>query len=174
MLNWQGSGMGVMEMSHRGKEFMSIYKKTIDDLTEVLAIPESHTVMLFQGGASLQNAAIPLNLGEEKKAANYLTTGAWSQKSLNESKKYLTPTEVASGKEGKFTTVPDPSTWNINPEGAYFHYCSNETIHGVDFTLTADLKASKLAGQVVVADMSSNILTRPVDFNVHDVVYAGC
>ena len=172
LLNWQGTGMSVMEMSHRSKAYDSIHKKATQDLRDILQIPDNYKVIFMQGGASLQFACVPLNLLKDKATANYLTTGIWTTKAIAEAKKYCEPTEVASGKSTNFTTVPDPSTWSINPEGAYFHYCSNETIQGLEFELNDEMM-QKIGDMPVVADMSSNFLSRPIDWSKHSVVYAG-
>lgn len=164
--------MSVMEMSHRSKAFESIHKKCIQDLRDLLNIPNNYKVLLLQGGGSTQFSSVPLNLLGDKDTANYLTTGAWSAKALEEAAKYGSPTEVATSKASKFTTIPDPSTWNVNPEGAYFHYCANETIQGVEFTLTPEM-LEKIGSQPIVADMSSNFLSKPIDVAKHAVIYAG-
>ena len=172
MLNWNGSGMSIMEMSHRSKAFESVHNKCLKDLRDLLQIPSNFRVLFMQGGGSLQFACIPLNLLRDKTTANYLVTGTWSEKAIQEAEKYCNPHTVASGKSSNFTTVPDPSTWNINPDGAYFHYCANETIHGVEFNLTPEM-LEKIGDMPIVADMSSNFLSQPIDFSKHAVVYAG-
>lgn len=172
MLNWNGCGMGVMEMSHRSPEYESIIGKAEADLRELLNIPANYKVLFLQGGASLQFACIPLNLLQGKETANYLTTGAWSDKAIAEARKYCTPTEVATSKDTKFTTVPDVSTWNVNPNGAYFHFCNNETVHGVEANLTPEM-FERIGDQIIVADMSSNFLSQAVDVSKYGVIYAG-
>jgi len=172
LINWHGTGMSVMEMSHRSKPFESIHKKCIQDLRDLLNIPSNYKVLLMQGGGSTQFACVPLNLLRDKETANYLTTGAWSTKAIEEARKYCRAHEVATSKSTNFTTIPDPSTWNVDPNGAYFHYCANETIHGVEFTLTQEM-LDRIGEVPIVADMSSNFLSKPIDFSKHAVVYAG-
>ena len=172
-MDWNGTGMSVMEMSHRGKHFVSIAEKAKDDLRKLLSIPENYTIFFFQGGASLQFSAIAYNLlGEGEGAkANYLTTGTWSQGAIAEAKKYGSATEVANNKESKYTTVADPSEWKIDTDAKYFHYCDNETIQGFEFAEFAHDKVP--AGQTLVCDMSSNFCSKPIDWSKYGVVYAG-
>ena len=159
-------------MSHRGKDFESVHNKCLQDLRDLLEIPANFKVLLMQGGGSLQFACVPLNLLGEKATANYLVTGAWSEKAFQEAGKYCSPHLVATSKASNFTTIPDVESWNINPDGAYFHYCCNETIHGVEFNLTPEMLA-KIGDMPIVADMSSNFLSQRIDFSKHAVVYAG-
>jgi phosphoserine aminotransferase len=159
-----------MEMSHRSKDFISIAEQAERDLRDLLSIPNNFKVFFFQGGASNQFTAIPFNLLRDKTKANYFTTGAWSKSCIDEAKKFCTANEVWPDSKNKFTTIPDPSTWNIDNEGAYFHYCDNETIHGVEFN---DFPYEKLGDMLLVCDMSSNICSRPIDWTKYGVVYAG-
>ena len=162
-----------MEMSHRGKSFVSIAEKAKADLRTLLSIPDNFEIFFFQGGASLQFSAIPLNLfgDAEGPAANYLTTGTWSQGAINEAKKFGNITEVANNKDVKYTTVAEPADWNINADAKYFHYCDNETIQGFEF---AQFPYDKVpAGQTLVCDMSSNFCSKPIDWEKYGVVYAG-
>lgn len=172
MTNWHGCGMGVMEMSHRSKEYMSIIGKAQADLKDLLQIPDNFVTLFMQGGASLEFAGIPLNFLREKTEANYLVTGAWSQKAWEEAKKYCTPVVSATGKASNFTTVPEVQLWNINREAAYFHYCNNETIHGLEYNLPTEAWEA-LGDMPVVADMSSNFISQPIDFSKHICIYAG-
>ncbi|OMJ94791.1 hypothetical protein SteCoe_1972 [Stentor coeruleus] len=172
MLNWHGTGMGIIEMSHRSKPFDSMHNKTMADLRELLHVPENFKILMMHGGGTLQFACVALNLLGDKTKANYLVTGAWSEKAAQEGAKYCTVNTVATGKASNFTTVPDPATWNVDPEGAYFHYCANETIHGLEFDLTEEMLA-KIGNLPIVADMSSNFLSKPIDFTKHAAVYAG-
>jgi len=168
MLDWQGSGMSVMEMSHRGKEFMSIATQAEADLRELLAIPDNYRVMFLQGGASSQFAAVPLNLLRGKSGADYINTGMWSKKAIAEGKRYCTVNVVASSEDSKFTTIPAQTEWQLKADAAYVHYTPNETIGGVEFHWVPD------AGDVpLVADMSSTLLSRPVDVSKFGVIYAG-
>ncbi len=168
MLDWQGSGMSVMEMSHRGKQFMSIAAKAEADLRELMAIPSNYKVLFLQGGASSQFSMVPLNLLRGDKDADYFNTGAWSQKAIAEAKRYCAVNVCASSEAKKFSTVPARSEWKLNPDAAYVHYTPNETIGGVEFNDIPD------TGDVpLVADMSSTILSRPVDVSRFAVIYAG-
>lgn len=159
-----------MEMSHRSKEFISIAETAEKDLREFLSIPQNYHVFFFQGGATMQFSAIPFNLCKDKTKASYLTTGAWSEQAIKEAKKVCQPSEVAP-EHKTFNTVPSPDTWQIDAEASYFHYCDNETIHGVEFN---DFPFEKVPeGVNLVCDMSSNFATRPIDWNKYGVVYAG-
>ncbi len=168
MLDWHGSGMSVMEMSHRGKEFTSIATEAEADLRELMAIPENYKVMFLQGGASTQFAAIPMNLLRGKKSADYITTGSWSKKAIAEAKRYCDVNVAASSEESKFTTTPEQNELSLSSDAAYVHYTPNETIQGVEFPYVPD------TGDVpLVADMSSTILSRPVDVSRYGMIYAG-
>jgi len=168
ILDWQGSGMSVMEMSHRGKEFMSIATQAETDLRELMGITDDYAVLFLQGGASSQFAAVPLNLLGDKKTADYINTGAWSKKAIAEAKRYCDVNVAASSEESKFTTAPAQDSWQLNPAAAYVHYTPNETIGGVEFPFIPD------TGNIpLVADMSSTILSRPMDVSRYGVIYAG-
>lgn len=167
-LNWNDSGMNVMEMSHRGKEFMSIAAQAEADLRSVMTIPDNYKVLFLQGGATAQFTAIPMNLLRGKATADYFNTGQWSKKAIAEAKRYCDVNIVASSEADKFTTVPDKSTWNLNPDAAYVHYTANETIGGVEFDHIPD------TGDVpLVVDLSSTILSRPIDISRFALIYAG-
>jgi phosphoserine aminotransferase len=168
MLDWHGSGMSVMEMSHRGKEFIGIAAKAEADLRTLLAIPANYKVLFLQGGAIGENAIIPMNLLGGRNSADYVNTGEWSKKSIKEAKKYCTVNVAASAEDANFTYVPKQDTWKSNRDAAYLHICSNETIGGVEYHWTPD------TGDVpLVADMSSHILSRPLDVSKYGVIYAG-
>lgn len=169
MLDWQGSGMSVMEMSHRGKEFMSIAEKAEADLREVMAIPANYKVLFLQGGASSQFAMVPLNLLQGKGQADYFRTGSWSKKAIAEAKRYCDVNVVADSESGgKFTSAPAAADVSFNSDAAYVHYTPNETIEGVEFPYVPD------TGDVpLVADMSSTILSRPIDVAQFGLIYAG-
>jgi phosphoserine aminotransferase len=168
MLDWNGSGMSVMEMSHRGKEYMSIAEAAEADLREVMAIPDNYKVLFLQGGASAQFAAIPLNLLRGKDSADYVNTGAWSKKAIAEAGRYCSVNVVATSESTSFTTVPPQESWGINPDAAYLHYTPNETIGGLEFSFIPE------TGDVpLVADMSSTILSRPLDVSQFGLIYAG-
>ena len=168
MVDWHGSGMSVMEMSHRGKEFMGIAAETEADLRELMGIPADYKVLFLQGGAIAENAIVPMNLLGGKSAADYVNTGEWSKKSIKEAKKYCKVNVAASSEDANFSYVPAQSTWQLDPAAAYVHVCTNETIGGVEYSWTPD------TGDVpLVADMSSHILSRPVDVAKYGVIYAG-
>lgn len=168
MLDWHGSGMSVMEMSHRGKEFIQIAAEAEADLRELMAIPSNYKVLFLQGGATLQFAAVPLNLLRGKASADYVNTGEWSQKAIKEAKRYGKVNVAASSEDRKFSYAPAQAAWKLDPDAAYVHYTSNETIGGVEFHWVPD------TGNVpLVADMSSHILSRPMDVSKHGLIYAG-
>ena len=168
MLDWHGSGMSVMEMSHRGKEFISIADKAEADLRTLLAIPTNYKVLFLQGGAIAENAIVPMNLLQGRTTADYINTGEWSKKSLKEAKKYCAVNIAATSEDKDFTYVPAQSTWQLSRDPAYVHICSNETIAGVEYHWTPDTGSVPL-----VADMSSHILSRPVDIAKYGVIYGG-
>ena len=166
--DWHGSGMSVMEMSHRGKEFMGIAQQAEADLRELLGIPANYKVLFLQGGASSQFAMVPMNLLRGKTSADYLNTGEWSKKAIKEAKRYCTVNVVASSEDGNFSYAPAFSTWKRDAGAAYLHYTPNETIGGVEIF---DIPAG---GDVpLVADMSSTILSRPIDVSKFGLIYAG-
>ena len=168
MLDWHGSGMSVMEMSHRGKEFIGIAAKAESDLRALLAIPANYKVLFLQGGAIAENAIIPMNLVRGRASADYVNTGEWSKKSIKEARKYTQVDIAASAEDAQFTYVPAQASWRLNPDAAYVHVCTNETIGGVEYQWTPD------TGDVpLVADMSSHILSRVVDVARYGVIYGG-
>ena len=168
LVNWRGSGMSVMEMSHRGKEYMSIHAEAEADLRELLGIPANYKVLFLQGGASSQFAMVPMNLLRGKTSADYLNTGEWSKKAIKEAKKFADVNIVASSEDKNFTYAPAQDAWQLDPNAAYVHYTPNETIGGVEIFWTPE------TGNVpLVADMSSNILSRPVDVAKFGLIYAG-
>src|SRR3954454_25272131 len=172
MVDWHGSGMSVMEMSHRGKEFMSIAAKTEADLRELAGIPDNYKVLFLSGGASSQFAMVPMNLLRGKKSANYVNTGEWSKKAIKEAKRYCTVTVAASSEDANFTYVPPQDTWNITREAAYLHYTPNEPIGGVEFNWVPDLTNIGV-DTPLVADMSSSFMSRPLDVSRFGLIYAG-
>lgn len=168
ILDWNGSGMSSMEMSHRGKEYMSIAAKAEADLRELMSIPENYKVLFLQGGASNQFAMVPINLLGDKTSADYLLTGQWSKKAIAEAKRYCDVNIVADTSDSNFTTVPAEDSLQFNPDAAYVHYTPNETIVGVEFPYipnTGDIP--------LVADMSSTILSRSIDVSKFGLIYAG-
>ena len=165
MLDWRGSGMGVMEMSHRGKEFIGIHAEAEKDLRELLAIPASYKVLFLQGGATLQFAQIPMNLLRGKGKADYVNTGEWSKKAIKEAKQYCDVHVAASSEDRNFTYAP--KNFSTRKDAAYVHYCSNETIGGVEYF---DVPRADIP---LVADASSHFLSRPLDVSKFGLIYAG-
>jgi phosphoserine aminotransferase len=168
MLDWHGSGMCVMEMSHRGKEFIAIAEEAEKDLRELLAIPAGYKVLFLQGGATLQFAQIPMNLLGAKTAADYVLTGEWSKKAAKEAQALCEVRVAASAEDRGFTYAPPQEAWTLSRNAAYVHYCSNETIGGVEFHWIPDT-----GGVPLVCDASSNILSRPLDVSRFGLIYAG-
>jgi len=168
MLDWHGSGMSVMEMSHRGAEFKSIAEQAEADVRELLSVPEDYYVLFLQGGATSQFAMVPMNLLRGKKRANYVCTGAWSKKAIAEARLFCDVQLAATSEDDGFTNIPAQESWQIDADAAYLHYTSNETIGGVEFQ---DIPDS--GGCSLVVDMSSNILSRPVDVGRFALIYAG-
>src|SRR5262245_17623819 len=168
MLDWHGSGMSVMEMSHRGREFISIADKAEADLRSLLAVPKNYKVLFLQGGAIGENAIVPMNLMGGKTGADYVHTGEWSKKSIKEAKKYASVNIAASSEDRNFTYVPARETWKLDPKAAYVHVCTNETIGGVEYPSARDVGSVPL-----VADMSSHILSRAIDVSRYGVIYGG-
>ena len=166
--DWHGSGMSVMEMSHRGKEFMDIAAQAEADLRELLAIPKNYKVLFLQGGASTQFAMVPMNLLRGKTKADYINTGEWSKKAIGEGKRFCSVNVAASGEASKFMSIPAVSSWQLDADAAYVHYTPNETIGGVEFSFVPATGAVPL-----VADMSSTLLSRPIDVSKFGVIYAG-
>jgi phosphoserine aminotransferase len=166
MLDWRGTGMSVMEMSHRGPEFMGIAADAEKDLRELLAIPASYQVLFLQGGATLQFAQIPMNLLRGKTKADYVVTGEWSKRAIKEAKSHCDAAVAATSEDKNFTYAP--KDWKIRPDAAYVHYCSNETIGGVEFHTVPSHGAVPL-----VADASSHFLSRPIDVSKFGLIYAG-
>ena len=168
MLDWRGSGMSVMEMSHRGKEFIAIHAQAEADLRELMGIPAKYKVLFLQGGAAAQFAVVPMNLLRGRKSADYVTTGYWSKKAVAEAKRYCKVNIAASSEAANFIRIPDRQGWSLDPNSAYVHITSNETIGGVEFHWIPD------TGNVpLVSDMSSHILSRPMDVGRYGLIYAG-
>ncbi len=168
MLDWHGCGQSVMEMSHRGKEFISIAEAAEADLRELLAIPANYKVLFLQGGATLQFEMIPINLLCGKTSADYVSTGEWAKKAIKEARPFCDVNVIASSEDKNFSYAPGQSTWKLNKKAAYVHYTANETIGGVEFHWVPEV------GDVpLVCDMSSNILSKPVDVAKYGLIYAG-
>jgi phosphoserine aminotransferase len=172
MLDWHGSGMSVMEMSHRGPEFISIYRQAEADLRELLAVPPNYKILFMQGGGLAQNAIIPMNLVgccAQPAAIDFIHTGSWSGKSIKEARRYANVNVAASSEAGGFTEVPPPASWKLNPDAAYLHLCTNETIDGVEYDFVPEIDPRV----PIVADMSSHILSRQIDVSKYGVIFAG-
>lgn len=168
MLDWHGTGMSVMEMSHRGPEYTSIAEQAEADLRELMGISDDYAVLFLQGGASSQFSMIPMNLLNGKTHADYFNTGAWSEKAITEAGRYTKVNVVADAKPSHYRTIPDKAEWQLSDNAAYVHYTPNETIHGIEF---ADIP--EVGDTPLIADMSSTILSRPVDVSRFGLIYAG-
>ena len=166
--DWAGTGMSVMEVSHRGRAFVDLAESAAQDLRELLAIPGDYSVLFLQGGATMQFSMVPLNLSAEGQTADYVQTGSWSKKAIAEARKYCRVNVVADSADRNFTYVPEQATWQRSADAAYLHYCANETIAGVEFPFIPDAGDTPL-----VADMSSTILSRPLNVSRFGVIYAG-
>jgi phosphoserine aminotransferase len=168
MPDWLGHGMSVMELSHRSKAFLNVAEQAEADLRELLGIPSEYAVMFLQGGATLQFALVPMNLSSPEQSVDYLVTGSWSKKAAKEAGTLRTVNIVADGADSSYTDVPERSTWNCGANPAYFHYTPNETIGGLEIHEPPDV------GDVpLIADMSSTILSRPIDVSRFGLIYAG-
>ena len=168
LLDWHGTGVSVMEMSHRGKHFMSVYEDAVATLRRLADIPDDYAVVFLQGGAIGQNALVPMNLLRGRAGADYVDTGHWASRSIEEARKYGAVQVAASGRESGYTAIPARQTWRLDPQAAYVHICSNETIGGLEFAEPPD------TGDVpLVADMSSSILSRPLEIGRYGCVYGG-
>ncbi len=171
MLDWHASGMSVMEMSHRGQEFGSIYAQAQADLRELLAVPANFKILFMQGGGLAENAIVPLNLSRGI-AADFVVSGSWSQKSFNEAHRYCAVNLAASNQADDHTSLPDPASWHLSPGTSYVHICSNETIHGVEYHELPDLKALGSDAPLVI-DFSSHVASRPVDWSRVGLAFGG-
>ncbi len=171
MLDWQGCGTGVMEMSHRGREFISIAERAEADLRELLAVPSQFRILFMQGGGLAENAIVPMNLSRGGRI-DVVLTGAWSKKSAKEAARYADVGIAASNEAGRHTTLPAPATWQLRAGTSYVHVCSNETIDGVEFQTLPDLKALGCDAPLVI-DCSSHVLSRPIDWSRIGLAFAG-
>ena len=168
LLEWGSARASVMEISHRGKEFMALAEESERDLRRLLAIPADYSVLFLQGGATQHFAQIPMNFARRDGTADYLVTGAWGEKAVREGSPYTRVRLAASSIDSNYTRIPPRSQWDLDPAAAYVHYTPNETIHGVEFHEipgTGDVP--------LVADMSSDILSRPIDVSRFGLIYAG-
>jgi len=168
LLDYQGAGLSVMEMSHRSSEFEAIARGAEADLRELLAVPDDYKVLFLQGGATGQFSAVPLNLAAPGQPAAYVNTGSWSKKAIAEGKRFCEVTVAASSEDASFSYVPDQSAWNVPQDAAYVHVTPNETIGGVAYPFVPET-----GGIPLVADMSSTLLSQPIDVSRWDVIYAG-
>ncbi len=168
LLSWQGRGLSVMEMSHRSDEYVAIAKTAEQDLRDLLNVPDNYKVLFLQGGASQQFAQIPLNFMPESGCADYVDTGIWSRKSLDEAQRFGTVHLAASAKKYDYLAIPGQNEWQLNQDASYVHYCTNETIGGLQFDWIPE------TGDVpLICDMSSDILSRPLDVSRYGMIYAG-
>jgi phosphoserine aminotransferase len=175
MLDWHGSGMSVMEMSHRGPEFISIYEAAQRDLRELLAVPDNYKILFLQGGGLGENAIVPLNLvGRKAQPAviDFIHTGSWSGKSIKEAQKYARVNVAASSEANGYHAVPPRDSWQLSADPAYVHICTNETIDGVEYQFAPEV-ASQTNDAPLVADMSSHILSRVIDVSKYGVIFGG-
>ncbi|RWR82158.1 phosphoserine aminotransferase 2, chloroplastic [Cinnamomum micranthum f. kanehirae] len=170
LFNWRGSGMSIMEMSHRGKEFLSVIQKAESDLRELLKIPDDYEVLFLQGGATTQFASVPLNLCNPGDPVDYVVTGSWGDKAFKEAQKYCKPNLIWTGKSEKYTKIPSFDALEQSPDAKYLHICANETIHGVEFK---NYPVPKGKDTILIADMSSNFCSKPVDVSKFGIIYAG-
>jgi phosphoserine aminotransferase len=168
LLDWRGSGMSVMEVSHRGTDFVEFAATSERKLRSLLGVPENYKVLFLQGGATLQFAAVPLNIAPPGATADYLVTGNWGEKAVQEAERYVQVNVVANTKATKFTTVPDEKSWKVSKSAAYLHYTPNETVFGVEMHTVPEVSSAPL-----VADMSSTLLSRPIDVSRFGIIYAG-
>jgi phosphoserine aminotransferase len=168
LLDWRGSGMSVMEVSHRGADFIELAAQSERDLRALLGVPANYKVLFLQGGATLQFAAVPLNLAPAGSVVDYVVTGNWGEKAVQEAERYARVNVAASSKATKFTTIPEPKTWRVSSSAAYLHYTPNETVYGVEFHHIPEVSDAPL-----VVDMSSTLLSRPIDVSRFGVIYAG-
>lgn len=168
LLEWDGAGASVLEISHRSGDFMGIAEHAERDLRDLLDIPGNYKVLFLQGGATLQFAMVPLNILAGKTTIDFVNTGHWSKKAITEAKRFAEVNICASSEDTSFTTIPPFTDWRMSTEAAYVHYTPNETIGGVEFHWIPD------TGDVpLVADMSSTILSRPIDVSKFGLIYAG-
>ena len=167
ILDWQGTGMSVMEVSHRGKDFVALAARSEANLRALLNIPEDYSVLFPQGGATMQMAMAPMNLASPEQVADYVITGSWGKKAAGEAAKFCQVNVAADASDSRFTHIPDESEWQLSENAAYLHYTPNETIAGVEFPFVPSCEAP------LVADMSSNILSQPIDVSRFGVIYAG-
>jgi phosphoserine aminotransferase len=171
MLDWHGCGVGVMEMSHRGKEFMEIAATAEADLRELLAVPSNYRILFLQGGGLGENAIVPMNLSRGGQV-DFVQTGSWTKKSISEARRYADVAIAASNSGVADGAIPDPATWKLREGASYVHICSNETIDGIEYHVLPDLAALGSKAPLVI-DCSSHILSRPIDWSRVGLAFAG-
>lgn len=171
MLDWHGSGMSVMEMSHRGKEFISIYEQAQADLRELLAVPDNFKILFMQGGGLAENALVPLNLSKAG-TVDFVLSGSWSQKSQLEARKYCNVHIAATNEANGYTSLPTPASWQLSQDAHYVHMCTNETINGLEYHALPDLKALGSNAPLVI-DFSSHVASRTVDWSRVGLAFGG-
>ena len=168
LIDWQGGGMSVMEISHRSKAFIAVAQQAEADLRELLSVPANYRVLFLQGGATGQFSAIPMNLATQESVVDYVNTGSWSKKALGDARRFCNVNVVADAADSGYNTIPAVSGWKRTPGAAYLHYTPNETIGGVEFHFVPEIGATPL-----VADMSSTLLSRPIEVSKFGLIYAG-
>ena len=174
MLNWHGSGMSVMEMTHRGPVYLGLFEKVMADFRRLLNLPAHYKILFMQGGATAQNAFVPMNLMGDVRKADYVNTGHWSTKSIHEARQYGDVHVAASAEAAQsFTYIPKYSDWRVRPDSAYLHICGNETIGGVEFWDWPEMGALGAPNVPLVVDMSSHLLSRPIDLTQFALAYGG-
>jgi len=168
MISYKNTGMSIMEMSHRSKAYVAVAEQAENDLRDILEVPADYKTFFMQGGATLQFSAVPMNLMAQGESADYLVTGQWGEKAHKECAKYGKANAACNTKSTKFTTIPPKSEWKLDSSAKYVHYCMNETVNGVEFQTIPEV------GDVpLVADMSSNFMSRPIECRKHGFIYAG-
>ena len=168
LIDWQGGGMSVMEISHRSKAFIAVAQQAEADLRELLSVPANYRVLFLQGGATGQFSAVPMNLATQESVVDYVNTGSWSKKALVDARRFCNVNVVADAADSGYNTIPAVSGWKRTPGAAYLHYTPNETIGGVEFHFVPEIGATPL-----VADMSSTLLSRPIEVSKFGLIYAG-
>ncbi len=167
LMDWHGGGMSVMEISHRSKAFLAVARESEADLRALLAVPDNYKVLFLQGGATGQFAAIPMNLTAPDSSVDYINTGSWSKKALSEARRYCRVNVAADAADSGYCGIPPESGWRLSADAAYLHYTHNETIGGVEFPFVPEARVP------LVVDMSSSILSRPIDVSRFGLLYAG-
>jgi len=173
MLDWNGTGMSVMEMSHRSADYAPVIEGAAADLRELLGVPANYKILFLQGGALAENAIVPMNMMRGRASADYVDTGIWSTKSITEARRYGGVEIIASAKDSGYDRIPPLETWTPSRDAAYLHLCTNETIGGIEYQWTPDVRALYAGDVPLVADVSSHFLSRPLDVSRYGLVYGG-